>query len=1800
MKKRRNANRVLSLLLVMALLITGMPVSVHATGDMETPVVEAGEILSGMGQEAEISETEIPTVIEAGTTYTLTEDIVFTEGQWFESIAGILDGNGHTITLADKPLANEVTGTIQNLGVTSENVIASDKTFGSMAVTLSGTIQNCYSTAKIKLSGWAGEVGGLVGTFQSGAIKNSYFGGSIDSMMAGGLIGIRQTDDSILSNSYYAKDKVPGAYGPVSMGKFPENASDCVKTLEELKAGAALLNKDIPDTGFTWTFSADGSNSGLPVLTQQGETPNLEQPDKTALQNAVNEGKKLEQDKYTEESWRGFAEALNAAEQILEKADAKQTEIDEALKALNQAKEQLEKKKVTEPVAPPTDESQIVHIKNQSDLEKIDTTQTGTYYVLDNDITLDGMYMSFVEFNGTLDGNGHTITLDDATWLFQNVGEEGVLQNIHFTGTLASWAESGPAGYDLKGAIINCYTDVKGDAACGFAKRLSGGNLINSYSVSEGKKGTLFKEYKAGTLINSYWCESMKNPVDFSADALVNSSAKTEEDMKTKEFVQLLNDNKGEFGVTWGQSSAGYPYFGENQEYNPDKPNLPDNKYEVEFTFADGVKETIKNQTLHVSPDAVGAFNLAGTFQLKDVPSTSKISWNMTEVKPEGCLLIGADEGGLRVDGEGSAIVSATEIKEDTSTETVAWIKVIAKAQVMEEIKLFIDGQDVTNGKIKVAGSEWKNIQVQVKYQGSEEFVPVHSSRFTYAPSDEKLIYNLNSSSEFKFNKPGTASMTVTAKANPEIKAEVEATSSYVPVESVKPAISGEKEIHSRNANDPDNYAFLPDYSGVIVSPENASYAGNWTVTSSNPSVADYVDSMVKGYVPYKAGTVTYTAKIEQTNPETKKTSVVSGTSEVTYKYKNPLAKITMGESNIQMKNFTEQLLDLTFEGELSKEGWSVTDPQLRWSYDKEGIVKIVRKEQGYWKKGNPEWDNAPDKGSFLTSDKYYVQSLKEGTVTVTGTPIDKTNKVEPIKFTVTVSGGETPQVDIDALVNKGLQGAKEHFASKYPEENYQYNNNDWIVYARLRAGETISQEKLDAYYQSVADTVKKWSKKQKPTDMERVALSLLIMNKDITDVDGVNLVEMIYNHPSLDMGANELAWALLVTDAKGMEIPTDAKWNRESIITALLKFQNEENGGFGLVDNQTVSVDMTAMCLQALAPYRNINVKVHQAVEAGLEYLKNSMSDAYDFGTSESTAQVLLTLTILGIDPLNSDFGTPYSNMITCLMDNYYCETEKGNGFCHDKSNKKLNEMSGVQVFQAFTAYTQAKAGEKTYWDLTEENQKTEVEEVIQLIENLPAIKDLTLEDAEVVLSIQALYESLTEDEQQLVHNAEKLQKAIERIEELKTLGEEVGKVTLTIMDGLKKEEKLLSLLEENEIKGMMLQTQATIYQTDSMMSVIERACKENGFSISIRNGEYIEEIDGLGEFDRGPGSGWVGTLNDEFTKTGFADFTVENGKLKDKDVITVEYTENLGKDVTENAELSTLGITDGKLSPEYARDTYEYTLSVGEKVKEITLNPKSYNRYAETVIKSADKVYESGQAIPVEDGTKIEIVSKKTVRGEDIKTYLLTIEQKKTSQPEPQPEPNPEPNPNPDEQKEITLVNKKYGVSLKGKGLEQDMELLVTPLDKDSEAVKAMRKEIPSAKSVFRLYDVVIRQNGKNLELPKEAVLSIPVGEKYNGQQLTVLHYINGKVEKLNGKSADDMVSVSVKSLGGFGVVVDTPSNSQGNNQSGNQNNGTNSSTNSGIKTGDEAQLMLWMCIGVVSLGTITALYRRKKNIK
>ena len=58
-------------------------------------------------------------------------------------------------------------------------------------------------------------------------------------------------------------------------------------------------------------------------------------------------------------------------------------------------------------------------------------------------------------------------------------------------------------------------------------------------------------------------------------------------------------------------------------------------------------------------------------------------------------------------------------------------------------------------------------------------------------------------------------------------------------------------------------------------------------------------------------------------------------------------------------------------------------------------------------------------------------------------------------------------------------------------------------------AGSTvIPGEQLDAYYASVEAAVKSWNN-EKPTDLERTALALTRMGKDITNVGGVNLCKL-------------------------------------------------------------------------------------------------------------------------------------------------------------------------------------------------------------------------------------------------------------------------------------------------------------------------------------------------------------------------------------------------------------------------------------------------------------------------------------------------------------------------------------------------------------------------------------------------------------------------------------------------------------------------------------------------------------------
>ena len=387
-----------------------------------------------------------------------------------------------------------------------------------------------------------------------------------------------------------------------------------------------------------------------------------------------------------------------------------------------------------------------------------------------------------------------------------------------------------------------------------------------------------------------------------------NSYPKSASYMKSMTFTELLNANRGDNGTKWGQSSEGYPYFGENQNYQKGNGILPENLTALAFTPVDSEDiEVIENQQLTISPDKVDGFCIAGTFSLPDYQKAKgeTIQWALHSADDvtKDCdvtnVWIGADVGNLRIENIGEFSVCAYSVVDGQEPKLLASTVVNCKAENMEAIKLYIDGTDVTNGAYSVAGSGDIRIQVQTKYEGASEYEDVSAYSFSFKHGDDR-IYGAENSSSFYFKKPGTATVTVTSRRNPDVSAQVEITSTYVPVTSIKMAIASEQVLHGRNPLSSNEADFLTAKDGIIVTPVNASYAdaSNITITSSQPDVAEYSAKGSIGYVPHKAGTTTFTATLK--DPQAGKTYTDS--KKVTYTYLNPLEKVTADTAEYSVK----------------------------------------------------------------------------------------------------------------------------------------------------------------------------------------------------------------------------------------------------------------------------------------------------------------------------------------------------------------------------------------------------------------------------------------------------------------------------------------------------------------------------------------------------------------------------------------------------------------------------------------------------------------------------------------------------------------------------------------------------------------------------------------------------------------------------------------------------------------------------------------------------------------------------------
>ena len=261
----------------------------------------------------------------------------------------------------------------------------------------------------------------------------------------------------------------------------------------------------------------------------------------------------------------------------------------------------------------------------------------------------------------------------------------------------------------------------------------------------------------------------------------------------------------------------------------------------------------------------------------------------------------------------------------------------------------------------------------------------------------------------------------------------------------------------------------------------------------------------------------------------------------------------------------------------------------------------------------------------------------------------------------------------------------------------------EWMVIGLARSGRPVPA----GYYDNVVEYVKAKADANerlhpaKVTDNARVILALTAIGKDVTNVGGHNLLKGLDNMAYVQtQGINGPIFTLIALDSHNY--PTMGDVTREKLIQVILDAQLTD-GGWNL-SGENADPDMTAMAIQALAPYYKTNETVKAAVDKALEALSALQRNDGGFASwgtinSESCAQVIVALTALGIDPTADSRFVKNGNTVLDALAGFYVT---GGGFQHTAGGER-NGMATEQGYYALAAYYRFVNAQTRLYDMSD-----------------------------------------------------------------------------------------------------------------------------------------------------------------------------------------------------------------------------------------------------------------------------------------------------------------------------------------------------------------------------------------------------------------------------------------------------------------------------------------------------------------
>ena len=263
----------------------------------------------------------------------------------------------------------------------------------------------------------------------------------------------------------------------------------------------------------------------------------------------------------------------------------------------------------------------------------------------------------------------------------------------------------------------------------------------------------------------------------------------------------------------------------------------------------------------------------------------------------------------------------------------------------------------------------------------------------------------------------------------------------------------------------------------------------------------------------------------------------------------------------------------------------------------------------------------------------------------------------------------------------------------------------EWAVLGLARSGLTVSRDWYGIYLDSLSGTLEETRgvlSQRKHTEYARAALALTALGEDPRNFAGYDLLSPLLDYEqTVRQGVNGASFALIALDCGSYEAPEGL---RQRYLQYLLDAQLP--GGGWTLAGERADPDVTAMALQALAPYREGNAACAQAVSSALDCLEE-LEASGSFPTAESYAQAVIAFCSLGSAPAQS------------LTDGLLSFQQADGSFCHLQGGS-ADLMATEQGLCALAALARLEGGQPSLYQMAEK--ETVVSDSVQEMLFLPA----------------------------------------------------------------------------------------------------------------------------------------------------------------------------------------------------------------------------------------------------------------------------------------------------------------------------------------------------------------------------------------------------------------------------------------------------------------------------------------------